>query len=595
MHAPTRRRSITNVDEPPAPRPANPAPRRHPVRTKPVLALRFPPLTTTLVVELLVTASAAAALLLSSRTVLVLALLLALLPFVVVAGRPIPDWVVTVVRFATRSTTSPGVTTEMQLQDGEVAGIHRRQDRLSCVLELRPPRGAVTRLAAAESNTDSPIDLNVLGSCLTQHDISLSGIDVVSHGVRATSGSPASEVYEQLIGPLPAVATRTVWVSVTLDVRTNRDAVAARGGGELGGSRTVRIATERVARALEARGIHSRILTRHEIQAAAVHMCRGVPFESFTESWCSTPLPGVTRVGHGLDVGTLDNRGLDRLWATSTLSSSVILHLEPGPDQRVVMSGSCGFVGRSTPRVPKLPGLVSMNGRQRESLLTSLPLAIPAYGLGPLRRRVTSSRLGDFRLATGGCGQLLGSDESGRGVALRIHGVGVRTVHVAGELYLAQQLVFRAVATGARVLVCTDRVHAWRTMVDSVATPDRLRIDGGHHRRGPVPHDASTARGRFDLVVQDYSNPLDAVEPPPTVDGTVLTVVEHPSRAPAQDPDVSVVQPGAVGDRIVVRTPRHRLDLVLVTIAQETAFIGRPRNIGSPGTGTSGSPGDYPG
>ncbi len=48
-----------------------------------------------------------------------------------------------------------------------------------------------------------------------------------------------------------------------------------------------------------------------------------------------------------------------------------------------------------------------------------------------------------------GCGQLIGSDDYGHGITARIAGPGVGMVYVAGELYLAQQLVFRAVATGA--------------------------------------------------------------------------------------------------------------------------------------------------
>ena len=48
------------------------------------------------------------------------------------------------------------------------------------------------------------------------------------------------------------------------------------------------------------------------------------------------------------------------------------------------------------------------------------------------------------------------------------------------------------------------------------------------------------------------------------------------------DPDLSIVQPGAVGDVVHVRSSREQVDLTLVTIPQETAFIGRPRSLRQP-------------
>ncbi|ERB53667.1 hypothetical protein N806_21270 [Rhodococcus sp. P27] len=42
-------------------------------------------------------------------------------------------------------------------------------------------------------------------------------------------------------------------------------------------------------------------------------------------------------------------------------------------------------------------------------------------------------------------------------------------------------------------------------------------------------------------------------------------------------PEISIVQPFALGDKITVETGRTRVELTLVTIASETSFIGRPR------------------
>lgn len=503
-------------------------------------------------------------------TVVLCALPFALLPFVVVGGRPLLDWGFTSARYLAGTVPSTGVTTEYIDGDGTAVGVHRRGSMVSCVLELLPTPGAITRLGRSTAVTDSAFDLGDLTESLVQHDISLSRIDIVSHGSRTAPGSPATDVYENLIGPLPAVSARSVWVTVTLDERKNRDAVDARGGGRDGVDRTITIATRRVARALEAGRVRTRTLTRSEIHAAASRMCRGTSFESLTQRWSFAPLPGVIRTGFGIDCRGLDTETLENLWSVPASTSTVVLRMQPSPGVGgVLLSGSCGFVTRSAVPTPSIPRPVSMRGRQREALLTSLPLAITARGYADPVRSIDHDHAAQLRLPTSGCGQLLGSDASGHGVAARIHGTDIGSVHVAGELYLAQQLVFRAVATGARILIRTDRPHAWGPLVDSLATPERLRIDGGPHRTGT----------RVDLVVHDFS---DTMSTPGQVrnDGvTVLTLTEQISRTPMSDPTVSIHQPGAAGDRIRVRTSASEVELVLVTVPQETAFIGRPRSL----------------
>ncbi|MFC0451182.1 hypothetical protein ACFSUH_13480 [Rhodococcus jostii] len=48
---------------------------------------------------------------------------------------------------------------------------------------------------------------------------------------------------------------------------------------------------------------------------------------------------------------------------------------------------------------------------------------------------------------------------------------------------------------------------------------------------------------------------------------------------PGAEPDLSIVQPNALGDRILLSTGRTSIELMLVTSSSETAFIGRPRAV----------------
>ena len=70
-------------------------------------------------------------------------------------------------------------------------------------------------------------------------------------------------------------------------------------------------------------------------------------------------------------------------------------------------------------------------------------------------------------------------------------GHGVRSVYVAGELYLAQQIVFRAVAVGARIVgveVARACVRAfldgrWKAIAPQANGPAREEDDGASGRR----------------------------------------------------------------------------------------------------------------
>ncbi|XGU19728.1 type VII secretion protein EccE [Rhodococcus sp. 3Y1] len=94
----------------------------------------------------------------------------------------------------------------------------------------RSPRDYLTRIGRHSFDASHLLPTAALANCLYQHDISLTGIDIVSHGYRAASGTPATEVYERLIGPLPATATRSVWLALRFDALEGGAAVERRGG-----------------------------------------------------------------------------------------------------------------------------------------------------------------------------------------------------------------------------------------------------------------------------------------------------------------------------------------------------------------------------
>ncbi|WP_241386071.1 type VII secretion protein EccE [Rhodococcus sp. CH91] len=473
-------------------------------------------------------------------------------------GRDIVEWVST---FLPRGSGAlPGAAAVHDFHPAAARPVGLRWDGpfVSVVLELAPPTGTLTRLGRDSEDPGRTLPLAAIAACLHRHDAVLDGIDVVMHGCRLRDSTPAGQAYAQLVGPLPAAAERTVRLVLRLDATSCADAAARRGGGSEGVARTIVAAARRVLRVLADEGHPARLLTAGEVEQAGLRVSQGVP----TAEWGRARRHVVLSTGFGTG-GSFDPRAVDRhrttaVWSHPTSSSTLVIRLRPGDHGTVRVGALARFVTRS-PEAPAVAGLLQAHGRHHESLAAALPLGVPRLeGLVPLREWC-AGELDALALPTGGCGQLVGSDGAGRAVTARLTGPGIRTVYLAGELYLAQQVVFRSVAVGARVLLHTDRPASWRSLVESAAGPDRLRIAGEY----AGDHD-------FDTVVYDGVRPV-----PSAPHATVIHVHLHPDGWPRERPTVSLLQPGASGDRVVLSAGGERTPLTLVTIAAESTHLGR--------------------
>lgn len=449
---------------------------------------------------------------------------------------------------------------DLAQQSGPPIGVRWEGSTVSAVVRVLPPAGVVSRVGRDRVETTLSLPLGAVSRCLQRHDVTLDGIDVVLHGARTNDSTPAGQVYGTLVGPLPAVATRTVWIALRLDALSNPEAVARRGGGAEGAARTVAAAARRIVRELGDSGCSATVLASAEITAAVADVGRGTDPYVAGRSWRHVRVRGGFSSAGSIDVRRVDAVALTRLWTHPTVSTTLTVRLRPARAGAVRVSMFARFVTRDEPAA--VEGVRSMRGWQREAFLASLPAALPGLE-DPRPARIGSAEAVDaWQLPVGGCGQLIGSDDSGRAVAVRLFGSGVRSVHVAGEFYLAKQIVFRAVAVGARVVIRTDRPEAWRPMIAATAGPDRLRLADEH-----------SGDHEFDVVVVDGGRPARL---PGRV--TAVHVHSHPDRCPRENPTVAIVQPDAVGDRIVLVARGRRTSLSLVTIGSETALIGHPRS-----------------
>ncbi|WP_225729853.1 MULTISPECIES: type VII secretion protein EccE [unclassified Nocardia] len=494
---------------------------------------------------------------------LAIGIVAALLPLIPIAKRTVLDWIGTAWRYLTRGDYELGDTVDFRGSDGRSLGLYWDGSRVVTVVEVLAPRGGLTRIGRTTVHASHLLPLPELAKCLNQHDILLSGIDIISHGHRSRSGTPAGPIYESLLGPLPATAHRTVWLAISFDALVCPEAAARRGGGDEGASRAVTIATQRIVRALEDADCYARVLTAPEIRKAVLQITGGYDPRALTHRWRYAEIGNSVNIGSAVDPKRLGSDLLAQLWVAPSRGTSVAVRLRPGSSAETVCIGAAWrLTARELPERGKLKGMVSMNGRHRDGLLAHLPIAVPDLDGTVPTIEYPIEVVGALHLPSSGCGQLIGSDDEGNGVAVRIVGTGISTVYVAGELYLAQQLVFRALAVGERILIRTDRAHAWENLVTTIGNPERLTIAVETHQS-----DAG-----FTATVVD-----GVLAPAPHAGVTTIYVTGDPMGWPATRPDLSIHQPGAIGNHVVLRTGTAQVDLTLVSIPREATYIGQPR------------------
>ncbi|MEV6069751.1 type VII secretion protein EccE [Nocardia sp. NPDC052001] len=483
--------------------------------------------------------------------------------FLPLGKRPVSEWIGTRLRFRARRPRPVAELIDHRAADGRSLGIFRDGSRVVAVVEILPPRGGLTRLDRGTVRAAHLLPLPELAKSLTQHDIQLAGIDIVSHGHRSRSGTPAGAIYESLIGPLPATAHRTVWLAIAFDPLNCPDAAARRGGGLDGACRAVTIATRRILRTLEDADCAARILTAPEITRATLQITGGNDPRELTQHWRYAELGNSVNIGAAVAPARLDSEQLARLWIPPSRGTTVAVRLRPGSSAETVRIGAAWrLTARELPQEQLQPHMISMNGRHREALLGQLPLAAPGMDdTVPTREREIAD-LGAVELPSAGCGQLVGSDDDGNGVAVRLVGQGISSVYLAGELYLAQQLVFRALAIGESVLLRTERPHVWEQLITTIGNPERLTLAADTHES-----DAG-----FTAVLVD-----GVLAPAPHAGITTIYLAGDPLGWPGARPDLSITQPGAGGNRITLRTGATRVELTLVSIPRESTYIGQPR------------------
>jgi len=358
-----------------------------------------------------------------------------------------------------------------------------------------------------------------------------------------------------------------VWVVVRLDPAHCPEAVRSRGGGWDAALRTATVATRRVANRLRDAGLQAGTATAADLAHAVTELSGGVSLDALRETWAACHSGRVAIRSYGIAPAAYTSEGLGALWTLPSRATTVTLSLRHDDARDAVeLRGIVRLEAPGRGR-PAHPGLRELPGRQFDAFCCALPVPTPRPSVGEWvsarDREEGGPVLAGLELPASGCGQVVGADESGRAIALSLFGPRVARVELHGTLHLAQQVVLRSLALGARVRVHTHRTGAWRAMAEQVGDATRLHATGTD--RGAIE-----AGARRDYSVEMY----DGTPERPVRAGVTAMVVSPIHSPPTTAADVRLQLLDDDRDEVLVTTPAGTATVTMVATDDEMRYIG---------------------
>ncbi len=483
-------------------------------------------------------------------------------------GRTLPQWAALRVTYLwdrrdrVRNAAVLGELFDARMGDGSQVGFRWDGKTLLSLLKINENPQAMTVMEPGMTVSGEMLPIQLVADCLRQFDITLDSIDVISQGARSHGHGPIAAVYDAVLGPLPAIASRSVWVALRFDPARCAEAVRRRGGGRDGVLRTAGAATRRVANRLIEAGLRPRVMTSSEISAATNQLADGVNLRNVEEAWRTCQQGHFQLQSLLLKPGMLTTAGVGVLWTVPSYSTTVCISLRRDDRHDVVAVRGLARFDTHGRRQIQLPGVEELFGQQFSALAASLPVAQPKHRAGRWAFGTGSAPYENLALPASGCGQVIGADPHGRAVALPLFGPQIGQVEIDGGLAVAQPVLLRSLALGARVRVHTNRAAAWRDMVERVG--DRNLLWVADFGRGSM--EAGSDRN-FTVEV------FDGVAPTPVRVGVTTVLLHPPGTVPTGECDVALQLLDSTKKTVKVSTRTGSAFVTMVATDQELHYL----------------------
>lgn len=457
--------------------------------------------------------------------------------------------------------SGPAEPFDASASDGTLIGFRWDGRTLLSLLKIEENPQALTVMEPGVTVSGDTVPVDALVECLQQFDITLDSIDVISQGARSHGHTEVAAVYDAVLGPLPAIAQRSVWVAIRFDPSKCADAVRRRGGGREGILRAATTATRRVANRLTEAGLGSRIQSASEISQAANQLSDGVNPHTVEETWRTCQEGRFKLRSFGIKPAMLTTAGVGLVWTIPSYSTTVCVSLRRDPNEVTQVRGLARFDTHNRARI-HLRGLTHLRGYQYSALASSLPVPEPKRRIDTWAYAAQEQDFQNMAVPASGCGQVIGADENGRAVALPLFGPQISRVEIIGTLHLAQQAVLRSLALGARVRVHSQRPGLWRGMVEEVDDHDLLWVADPNRRTMQAGADRNYTVEVFDGVAEQSVRV-----------GVTAMVVAPPNSAPSPNADVALELLDTETDTVKVSTRAGSSVVTMVATDEEMRYI----------------------
>lgn len=461
----------------------------------------------------------------------------------------------------------PADAFDADASDGVQIGFRWDGTTLLSLIHIDANPQAMTVMEPGMTVSGEVVPVHTLVDCLRQFDITLDSIDIISQGSRSSGHTEVAAVYDAVLGPLPAIATRNVWIAVRFDPSDCAEAVRRRGGGREGLIRTATTATRRVANRLTESGLRPRILTASGIAAATNQLSDGVNLATVEETWEMCREGQFRLCSFAVEPDLLTTAGLGLLWTVPSYSTTVCISLRGDTAHDLIKVRGLARFDSEVGVPAKLPGLRHLKGLQFSALACSLPIPPPSRPVGHWAYGRPDSELRELAVPASGCGQVIGADEQGRAVALPLFGPQIAHVEISGTLHLAQQAVLRSLALGARVLVHSRRPALWRAMVEQVGRHDLLWVTDFNRAAMQAGSERNYSVEMFDGVAE---RPVRA--------GVTSIVVAPPNTPVSADADVALELVSFDNDTVKVSTRSGSAVVTMVATDDEMRYLKASAN-----------------
>lgn len=394
-------------------------------------------------------------------------------------------------RSATLAALHPGLTIRTVVDRGTSLGVGQDRSGWFAVLELAP----MTQLSG-ERLTQFGVDR--LARILDEAYVPISSVQLVSFRVPTPTvlvdeNAPCARSYRELTAEARCPLQDVSWLAVRLNPADATEAAASRGGGMAGVDRAFAAAVGRIGKSLDAADVPYQLLDADGLRQALL-MSGGldgtVPVheQRAVEHWSTWVAAGLAHAGYAIRSWPVQPRPelLAELGDVPAAAVSVSVTVRPLGEHTVLS----GLVRIAAPPGRLLTAARQLTANARRLVVRLRRLdgeqAFAVYATAPsgggAMRTLASAHLVD-RAATGRlvalagrCGVVLGRDDAGAPVIVRLLRPEPTRVALVGGWWSARLIAFRMLGVGARVVVRTTAPNMWAGLGEAAGAADRVQL-----------------------------------------------------------------------------------------------------------------------